>query len=85
MPELQLPANFDRIIARLTRGEPVGPDDLAKLAAEMHESGLSFTGKAVPRIFVALPPEMKAKLADAETRAGWDRAIERVNARIRST
>ena len=48
----------------------------------MHESGISFTGQSVPRIFASLPPDAKAKLADAEMRAGWDRAIERYNARI---
>jgi hypothetical protein len=82
MPALQLPKNFDRIVARLTRGEPVDPDDLAELAVAMHASGISFTGKSVPRIVASLPPDVKAELADAEMRAGWDRAIALVNARI---
>jgi hypothetical protein len=33
MPALQLPKNFDRIIARLMRDEPVDLDTLAELAA----------------------------------------------------
>jgi hypothetical protein len=82
MPELKLPKEFDRIIARLMRGEPVDPDDLVKLTAAMHASGLSFTGEAVPRIVASLPPDAKAKLVDAEMRAGWDRAIALVNARV---
>jgi hypothetical protein len=64
------------------RGELVDPDDLVKLAAAMHASGLSFTGQSVPRIVASLPPDAKAKLAGAEIRAGWDRAVERLNARI---
>jgi hypothetical protein len=47
-------------------------------------ASISFTGQSVPRIFASLPPDANAKLADAEIRAGWDRAVERVNARIRS-
>jgi hypothetical protein len=48
----------------------------------MHESGVSFTGASVPPVVASLPPDVKAKLADAEARVGWDRAIARVNARI---
>jgi hypothetical protein len=74
--------DFDRIIARLMRGEPVDPDALADLAAAMHASGLSFTGEAVPRIVASLPPDAKQRLVDAGVRAGWDRAVERFNARL---
>jgi hypothetical protein len=48
----------------------------------MQASGISVTGGSVPLIVAALPPDAKAKLVDAEIRAGWDRAIERFNARI---
>jgi hypothetical protein len=65
----------------VARGDP---DALADLAAAMHGSGISFTGKSVPRIFAALPPDAKQKLIDAEARASWDRVIERFNARITS-
>jgi hypothetical protein len=82
MPEMKLPKDFDPIIARLMRGELVDPDDLAKLAAAMHESGISFTGGSVPRIVASLPPDAKQKLVDAEARASWNRVIERYNARI---
>ena len=82
MPEMKLPKEFDPIIARLVRGEPVDPDDLVKLSAAMHANGISFNGVSVPRIVASLPAEVKAKLVDAEIRAGWDRAIARLNARI---
>jgi hypothetical protein len=82
MADLKLPKEFDHIIDRLVRGVPVDPDDLVKLSAAMHAAGLSFTGGSVPRIVAALPAEAKAKLVDAEMRAGWNRVIERYNARI---
>jgi hypothetical protein len=84
MPEMKLPKEFDPIIARLVRGEPVDPDDLVKLAAAMHTAGLSFTGASVPRFVASLPPDAKQKLVDAEAHASWSRVIERYNARIRS-
>jgi hypothetical protein len=85
MPALELPATFDRIVSRLTRGEPVDPDDLAELAAAMHANGISFNGGSVPPVVASLPAAVKAKLIDAQIRAGWDRAVARVNAQIAST
>jgi hypothetical protein len=84
MPDLKLPKDFDRIVNRLMVGEPVDPDDLVKLAAAMHESGISFTGASVP-IVASLPPKVKSTLADAEIRAGGARAIDRYNSRFGSS
>ena len=51
----------------------------------MSDDVVHYQSGSAARIVAALPSDDKARLLDAEARAGWDRAVERVNARIEST